>query len=436
MRIGLLQSVLEALVTWNDGSYDSRYDPIREQPRMTTNAKRKCRAGVEDRWTRTLHLSDGTTKTEPSSNHGKGSRWRARYVDGDGREHEKLFGRKIDAQKWLDNQVSDQVTGTWTDPAKSAITFDAMAERWIATKATRSPKTVAGYRSILDTIVLPRWRDVPLRDVRYDDLQVWITGLSADGSVRFEGNGLSASRVRQTHQLVGAVLKFAVRAKHLSANPAEGMDLPRLPETEQQYLTHDQLRRVAVASGRLRTLVFVLGYCGLRFGEAAALQVADIDVAARRIRVRRSVTYVRKTGLVEGPTKNHSSRTVPVPPFIVQLLTTEIGGRDVSALVFTSARGGGYLTLGQARYTFQKATAVVDGCDGVRLHDLRHTCASLAISAGANVKVVQRLLGHKTAVLTLDRYGHLFADDLDAVANAFQAAAAEATAGGLRAVVS
>ena len=59
----------------------------------------------------------------------------------------------------------------------------------------------------------------------------------------------------------------------------------------------------------------------------------------------------------------------------------------------------------------------------VRLHDLRHSCASLAISAGANVKVVQRLLGHKTAVLTLDRYGHLFPDDLDAVATAFDAAA-------------
>jgi integrase len=65
----------------------------------------------------------------------------------------------------------------------------------------------------------------------------------------------------------------------------------------------------------------------------------------------------------------------------------------------------------------------VGGIDGVRLHDLRHTCASLAISAGANVKVVQRLLGHKTAVLTLDRYSHLFPDDLDAVATAFDSAA-------------
>jgi hypothetical protein len=114
---------------------------------------------------------------------------------------------------------------------------------------------------------------------------------------------------------------------------------------------------------------------------------------------------------------------VPVPVFLIRLLASEIADRDHAQLVFPSARGGGFLTLGQARYAFTKATNTVDGAHGVRLHDLRHTCASLAISSGANVKVVQRLLGHKTAVLTLDRYGHLFPDDLDAVADAFDTAA-------------
>ena len=395
--------------------------------------KRNRRAGVEDRWTRTVRDPDGTIRTEHSAAYGKGSRWRARYVDGQGREHANGFARKADATNWLNKQVSDQVTGTWTDPALSAVTFGLMAERWISTKATRAPKTVAGYRSLLDTVVLPRWKDVPLREVQFDDLQVWISGLSVDGSVRFEGKGLSASRVRQAHQLVGAVLKFAVKARHLPANPGDGIELPRLPETEQRYLTHDQLHRLAVASGRFRTFVLVLGYCGLRFGEATALRVADVDLKARRIRVGRSVTYVRKTGLVEGETKNHTSRTVPVPAFLARLLDTELADKDGAALVFASARNGGYLTLAQARYSFQKATAAVEGCHGVRLHDLRHTCASLAISAGANVKVIQRLLGHKTAVLTLDRYGHLFPDDLYAVAHAFDNAA-QTTADDLRTI--
>jgi hypothetical protein len=171
------------------------------------------RAGVEDRWAKTVRNPDGTTRTEQSANYGKGSRWRARYVDDTGREHAKGFSRKVDAQQWLNKQVSDQVTGTWTDPVLSTVTFGTLAERWLSTKANRSAKTVAGYRSILDTIALPRWEDVPLRDIRFDELQGWITELSVDGSVRFEGTGLSASRVRQTHQLVGAVLKFAVQSQ-------------------------------------------------------------------------------------------------------------------------------------------------------------------------------------------------------------------------------
>lgn len=121
--------------------------------------------------------------------------------------------------------------------------------------------------------------------------------------------------------------------------------------------------------------------------------------------------------------KNHTSRSVPVPAFLVELLKTEIAGRAESEKLFPPARHGEFLTLGQARYTFQKAAAMANGCDGVRLHDLRHTCASLAIQSGANIKVVQKLLGHKSAVLALDKYGHLFAHNLDAVTDAFDRAA-------------
>jgi integrase len=167
-------------------------------------------------------------------------------------------------------------------------------------------------------------------------------------------------------------------------------------------------------------LVLVLGYCGLRFGEAAALRVGDVDVKARRIRVRRSVTYVTGRGLVEGPTKNHSARTVPVPKFLAPLLETELGDRADDDLVFPSHRGG-WLTEGEARWVFDPAAVAVDEA-GLTPHELRHTCASLAIAAGANVKVLQTLLGHKTATLTLDRYGHLFPDDLDRIADAFDAA--------------
>jgi integrase len=367
----------------------------------------------------------------PSANDGKGKRWRARYVDDQGREHANGFARKVDAQRWLNKQVSDQVTGTWTDPELSGQTFGALAERWIQTKATRAPKTVAGYRSLLDILILPRWGDVPLREVTFEDLQHWVSGLSVNGSTRFEGKGLSASRVIQAQQVVSQVLKYAVKAKHLPANPVDGIELPRKHEVDQRYLTHEQLHRLAVASGRFRTLVLVLGYCGLRFGEAAALRVGDVNLEARRIRVRRSVTGVRGKGLVEGATKNHGARTVPVPKFLAPLLETEIGERAETELLFGSRRGG-YLTIGEVRWVFDAAAKAV-GVGGLTPHELRHTCASLAIAAGANVKVLQTLLGHKTATLTLDRYGHLFPDDLGRIADAFDVAA-ETTADALRTV--
>ncbi len=383
--------------------------------------RRNRRSGVEDRWMRTVRDDTGTTSQVPSSRHGTGLRWMARYVDDQGREHTKSFGRKVDAQQWLNKQVSDQVTGSWTDPKLSGETFGVLAERWFLTKSTRAPKTVAGYRSLLDTLVLPRWESVPLRDVSFEDVQQWVTSLLVDGSVKKEGVGLSASRVIQAHQVLNQVLKYAVRAKHLPANPAEGVELPRKPETEQRYLTHELLHRLAVAAGRFRTLVLVLGYCGLRIGEASALRVGDVDIKQRRIRVRRSVTYVDGQGLVEGPTKNHCSRTVPVPRFLVPLLKTEIGDRCGEELLFPSRRGG-WLGVGEVRWVFDPAATAV-GVEGLTPHELRHTCASLAIAAGANVKVLQTLLGHKTATLTLDRYGHLFPDDLDRIADAFDAAA-------------
>jgi integrase len=115
------------------------------------------------------------------------------------------------------------------------------------------------------------------------------------------------------------------------------------------------------------------------------------------------------------------ARVVPVPKFLTPLLATEIDGREPDALVFRSRRGS-LLTVGELRWAFDPAAKAI-GVEGLTPHQLRHSCASLAISAGANVKVLQSLLGHKTATLTLDRYGHLFPDDLNRIADAFDRAA-------------
>jgi integrase len=347
------------------------------------------------------------------------ARWRVRWVDADGREHTKVFDRKPDAQAYLNGLTADVQRGDYVDPRKSAETFGSVAEQWFKTKGHRKPKTLAGYRSLLDTLVLPQWGSVPLKKISYESYSQWLGSLSVDGSQR--GTALSASRITQAHQLVGAVLRYAQRtgkiAKNVTTEIKRDEDLPEPTERERRYLTHAELLKLARATDRFETLTLVLGYCGLRFGEAAALRRKH--VGDRELTVMASATAVTGQGIVETGTKTKRSRQVPIPEPVWQRLKKELP-TESNALVFPG-RNGGYLSLGEYRWAFDKGCKAV-GIEGLVPHGLRHTTASLAISAGANVKVVQRLLGHATAAMTLDLYGHLLSDDLSGVAAALSKA--------------
>ncbi len=366
--------------------------------------------------------------TVRSAVYGKVTRWQVRWVDDTGYERSKSFDRKPDAQAYLNGLTADIQRGEYVDPRKSAETFKSVAEQWFMTKSHRKPKTLAGYRSLLDTVVLPRWGDVPLKRIDYQSYSTWLGTLSVDGSQR--GTALSASRITQAHQLVGAVLKYAQRTGRIAKNVAleikRDEDLPEQTESERRYLSHSELLQLARATDRFETLTLVLGYCGLRFGEAAALRRKH--VGDRQLTVRASATAVTGKGIVETTTKTKRDRHVPIPEPVWERLKDELPA-DPNALVFPS-RKGGFLPLGEYRWAFDKACDVV-GIEGLVPHGLRHTTASLAISAGANVKVVQRLLGHATAAMTLDRYGHLMSDDLSGVAAAL-GKAIESTAVSLR----
>ncbi|BBX00809.1 site-specific integrase [Mycolicibacterium moriokaense] len=390
---------------------------------------RNQRAGIDDRWTRRAKdPKTGKTITVDSPLKGKVTRWRARWVDAEGREHSKSFKIKADAQRYLNKVTADIERGDYISPRAGGETFGAVAEKWYKTKGHRKPKTLTGYRSILDTIVLPRWGDVPLNKITYEDYTEWLGSLSVNGSQR--GTALSASRITQAHQLAGAVLKYAVRTGRVGKNVAlelrRGEDLPTPVEKERRYLTHAELLKLAKATGRFETLTLVLGYCGLRFGEAVALRRRH--VGNHELAIYSSATAVAKRGIVESTTKSNRSRIVPVPLPVWKRLKAELPD-DPNALVFPS-RKGGFLPLGEYRWAFDNACKAV-GIDGLVPHGLRHTTASLAISAGANVKVVQRLLGHATAAMTLDRYGHLLSDDLSGVADVL-GKAIESTAVSLR----
>jgi integrase len=404
--------------------------------------------GVIDLWKKNdgtpSKLATGRWAEGQGKPQGVGKRWRGWYVGDDGKTRTERFRTEAEAEGWANAARGKVVTNQWVSPDLGADAFANVAEQWFRIKAHCKPKTLAGYRSILDTLVLPRWGERPLKAITYGELSAWLSGLSVDGSQA--GTGLSASRVIQTHQLMGAVCKYAVKAglasKNVAAEIERRHDLPKTGESERHYLTHRQLLDLARETGRFEARTLVLGYCGLRFGEAAALRRKDIG--DREITVRSSATYVAGQGILETGTKTNRSRHVPVPAPIWELVKRQLPG-DREDLVFPS-RTGGHLSNHEYRRAFDKALAVVQTTAKTKRQQeiaengeaitpdfpyitpqyLRHTCASLAISAGANVKVVQRMLGHATAAMTLDLYGHLMSDDLAGVAAALGKAMAAA----------
>ncbi|MDT5366023.1 MAG: hypothetical protein QOC62_454 [Mycobacterium sp.] len=389
---------------------------------------RNQRAGIDDRWHKKVKGPDGKIHTERSVLYGQVTRWRVRWVDDSGRELSKVFDRKAAAEAYLKKLTADVQRGEYIDPRKGLETFGSVAEQWIKTKSHRKPKTLAGYRSLMDTVVLPRWGDVALKKIDYEGYSAWLGSLSVDGGKA--AKGLSASRITQAHQLVGAVLKYAQRSGKIANNVALDLkrseDLPQQTERERRYLEHAELLKLAKATERFETLTLVLGYCGLRFGEAVALRRRH--VGDRELTIITSATHVTGKGIVETTTKTKRSRYVPVPDPVWKRLKDELPD-DENALVFPRQRGG-LLPVEEYRRAFDKACAEA-GIEGLTPHGLRHTTASLAISAGANVKVVQRILGHATAAMTLDLYGHLLDDDLSGVAAAL-GKAIEATAVSVR----
>jgi hypothetical protein len=104
--------------------------------------------------------------------HGKGLRWLARWVDRDGQERSRGFARKADASAHIAGVLTALNTGSYADPKRGTVAFAAIAEPWFDSKSRLKPKTRAGYRSLLDVVVLPRWGQIPLRDITHADIMV------------------------------------------------------------------------------------------------------------------------------------------------------------------------------------------------------------------------------------------------------------------------
>lgn len=396
-----------------------------------------ARAWITDRWTRTA--VDPRTKASRdtrTSAHGKGSRWRVDWYeqqpDGSKKLRAKSFRTKPLAEEFLTKVEHDIRSGTYRPLGEGKRTLGAVAALWLDGKRRARGVTRRAYEQDIRLWINPQWQGVAISGITRQDVESWVSSLydgtaPRDYAIDFTGEraGLGASRVRRLYSIVSASLTHAVDQGWISSNPARGVELKRPETAEQVFLTIPELEALAAAAQREtdRVLILFLGYVGTRIGEAAALRVGDLDLATRRARIKATVTLDENGRSTIGAPKTGQARSVPIPKFLATDLRLLIAGRADDDWVFRSVRGA---RVDVHNWRMRAWADAVEGAGlgelGLTPHKLRHTAASLAIAAGADIKVVQTMLGHADATETLNTYGHLFPDRLDEVSDRIEKA--------------
>ena len=338
--------------------------------------------------------------------------YRVRYRTPDRRQTDKRgFRTKREAELFAATVEVSKARGEYVAPSLGRVTVGELGPAWLDRQQGHlKPSGFRAYEGAWRVHVEPRWGTTRLCDIRFSEVQAWVSELSGRRGPVI---------VKTAYSVLARILDDAVRDRLLATNPARGVKLPPAVKKQNVYLTGKQLEALAREAGRYGSLVLLLGTAGLRWSEAAALRVSDIDFLRRRIELHRNA--VRLTGWTAvGTLKSGKARTVWLARFVVDELSATCVGKSRDELIWPSATGG-YLPPPGMESWLEGAVARCRQTDQtfprITAHALRHTAASLAISAGANVKVVQRMLGHASAAMTLDVYADLFDDDLTGVAD-------------------
>jgi integrase len=355
---------------------------------------RKRRGGVEDRWYKTVKAPDGTTTKVPSKDYGKGSRWRSRYVDDHGIEHQKNFARKLDAHRWLDGQTTALGTGRHVAPRDAQITVAQWCATWRAGYRGHRDNSVEGARKHINRIV-DEFGDVPLSALRPSMVKAWIAKLQAEG--------LSATYVSLLHRRLSQVCTDAIHDGLLGHNPCSRRTSPPMGRQKPYCATSEQIEALHDAMPEHLKVAILLGaFAGLRISEACGLRITDVNF------MRGVVHPVQQYG--GKPLKTDGSAApIPVPDDLALMLSASVARYGTDMMV-TDGNGRPCRPQRLAE-AIRQARGTVEGLpEGFSFHDLRHFFASLLIASRVDIKTVQARMRHAKAAMTLDTYAHLLPD--------------------------
>jgi integrase len=366
-------------------------------PRMSTKRNPSTLGYIEDRW-----FDDDD---QPKARNGQGKRYRARWVDDDGKERAASFASEKAAKGHLRQVARGEYANT-----TGKLTFGAFFKEWSENQVW-APGTVRKVAQAIDSVT---FADVQLDHLRPSHIQAWIKVLA--------DKLLAPNTIQSRFDHIRAAVRAAVADRAIPFDVTATVKLParRRAEAAMTVPTTAQVGDVLhFAPDTFQAFVAVCAFGGLRLGEAAALKVSDIDFMRREVNVERQAQVVNGGGVDIRPPKFGSERTVYIPQDLVTILSehvrVHIPGDDPDRWMFPG-HGDDPLHQNSAGHLWRGTR----GKAGVsfKLHDLRHFYASGLIAAGCDVVTVQRAMGHGSASLTLNTYSHLWPKAEDRTRNA------------------
>ncbi len=326
-------------------------------------------------------------------------KWRARYRDEAGKENSRHFDRKIDAQQWLDQVTSSVVTGTYADPKAGRITFAAFFGEWSA-RQVWAPGTVLAMSLAARSVP---FAGKPMKQVR-SEVKTWIKQMDAAG--------LAPGTIKTRYVNVRSVFRAAVKDRVIGTDPTDGVRLPRgrRADMAMSIPTPEEVGQLmAVADERFQLFIALCAFAGLRLGEAAGVQLGDVDFLRKSLKVSRQVQRVNGGAIDIRAPKYGSERVVYLADSLVNVLAEHVAAHGTTGKERWLFAGEGDDAPHQNTVGYWWRKTLRDaGLSGIKLHDLRHFYASGLIAAGCDVVTVQRSLGHAKATTTLNTYAHLW----------------------------
>ncbi|MFN0088654.1 MAG: tyrosine-type recombinase/integrase [Acidimicrobiales bacterium] len=333
-------------------------------------------------------------------------RWDARVRAPDGKERSRTFSTRKAAMAWERAQRSAKDAGTWLDPsAGRRITVAAWAERWLADHHRLSVDTQRQYEIVLGVAILPPLGRRSLASVTRRDVQQLVAGWSKERK--------PATVVKRLSVLKG-MLDAAVEAELLGRNPAAGVKTPTIKPVPRSLPSAEQLDSLFKAIGpdyRLLPLLAVL--TGLRWSEAAALRVTDVDVLGRSLRVAQRLKDRPGEGgvIVSGAKTVESLREMAIGDRLAEQIAAHLVRRgltaaDGEALLFVRPDGRPLSYSWFSVMVWGPARGEV-GLPSLGFHDLRRLSATLMVASGVDLRTAQHRMGHSKAQTLLALYAQV-----------------------------